>query len=96
MDSKVVKPAVKRRPPAAGKGRVKGSQNKVTKALKEMILAALDKAGGEAYLVKQAKEIPAPFMTLLGKVLPADMRVGDPDGKPMPVAPVFNITLTDK
>lgn len=81
----------------AGPGRPKGSVNKVTKQLKEMILGALDTKGGQAYLERQAEEFPVAFMTLLGKVLPSEMRVGDPDGKPIAsVAPVFNITLTDK
>jgi hypothetical protein len=54
-------------------GRQKGSQNKVTKALKEVILTALDKAdkgGGVGYLTRQANENPAAFMALVGKVLP--------------------------
>jgi hypothetical protein len=58
------------RPPAAGKGRPKGARNKVSRELKEMILAALDKAGGEQYFVEQASKNPVAFMTLLGKVLP--------------------------
>jgi hypothetical protein len=51
-------------------GRQKGTPNKVTKALKEMVLGALDDAGGQDYLKRQASENPAAFMTLLGKVLP--------------------------
>lgn len=62
--------ATKPKPPNAGKGRPKGSQNKVTGALKDMILGALDKAGGEDYLVKQSTENPTAFLTLVGKVLP--------------------------
>lgn len=61
---------VKTKPPAAGKGRVKGTPNKITKALKEMILGALDDVGGQAYLARQAEENPAAYMTLIGKVLP--------------------------
>lgn len=57
-------------PPAAGRGRVKGTPNKVTGQLKEMILKALDKAGGVDYLYEQAGENPVAFMTLVGKVLP--------------------------
>lgn len=58
------------KPPNAGKGRLKGTPNKATKALKDMILAALDTKGGADYLAKQAEENPTAFMTLLGKVLP--------------------------
>ena len=57
-------------PPAAGKGRPKGARNKMTRALKDMILQALDDAGGQQYLVEQAHKNPTAFMTLLGKVLP--------------------------
>lgn len=60
----------------AGKGRIKGSQNKLTKALKDMILAALDRAGGEDYLVKQAEANPTAFLTLVGKVLPLQLAGG--------------------
>ena len=62
----------------AGKGRPKGSRNKQTAAIKDMILQALDGAGGVAYLQRQAEENPGPFMTLVGKVLP--MQVTGEDG----------------
>ena len=39
-----------------GGGRPKGSLNKINQTLKEMILGALDEAGGQAYLAKQSKE----------------------------------------
>jgi hypothetical protein len=57
-----------------GPGRPKGSTNKATKALKDMILSALDQAGGEAYLLAQAKKNPQAFMTLIGKVLPTTIQ----------------------
>lgn len=57
----------------AGKGRPKGSANKATKALKDMILEALSKKGGVDYLVEQADENPTAFLTLVGKVLPLDV-----------------------
>lgn len=72
-----------------GKGRVKGTPNKVTRALKEMILGALDDAGGQEYLAKQAKESPAAFLTLIGKVLPTEVKAdvnaqhSGPGGGPM-------------
>lgn len=58
--------------------RPKGSPNKLPKHLKEMILNALDKAGGENYLAEQARENPGAFMTLIGKVLPLQL-AGDKD-----------------
>lgn len=62
------------RPPAAGMGRPKGAKNKISGDIKEMILKALDKAGGEDYLLKQAlADNPAPFLALVGKVLPLQL-----------------------
>jgi len=54
----------------AGKGRRKGVPNKTTTALKDMILQAVDKAGGVDYLVAQSRDNPSAFLTLAGKVLP--------------------------
>jgi hypothetical protein len=56
--------------PPVGKGRPKGAPNKATKALKDMILGALDDAGGQDYLRRQSIENPTAFLTLIGKVLP--------------------------
>lgn len=56
-----------------GAGRPKGVPNKITGAVKDMILAALDGAGGAKYLQRQATENPAAFMTLVGKVLPLQL-----------------------
>jgi len=67
------------RPPAAGKGRPKGARNRMSRALKDMILQALDDAGGERYLSEQAIKNPAAFLTLVGKVLPLQM-TGEDDG----------------
>lgn len=69
--------SVKGRPKTGG--RKKGTPNKENKALREMILAALDKSGGEEYLVKRAKDNPVAFLTLLGKVLPMQV-TGKGDG----------------
>ena len=51
--------------------------NIMTRDLKEMILGALDDAGGREYLHKQATVNPTAFMSLVGKVLPTTL-VGDP------------------
>lgn len=52
------------------KGRPKGSPNKNTAAIRQMVEQALTKAGGINYLVRQADEQPVAFMGLIGKVLP--------------------------
>lgn len=57
-----------------GQGRPKGATNKVTQELKDMILAALDQAGGVDYLYQQALESPGPFLSLIGKVLPTTIK----------------------
>lgn len=56
-----------------GGGSRAGKPNKLTATLKSMILGALDDAGGQAYLATQAKEQPAAFLALLGKVLPTTL-----------------------
>ena len=61
-----------------GAGRKKGSQNKLTAQGKDMILQALDGAGGVDYLVTQAERNPNAFLGLIGKVLPLQVQ-GDPD-----------------
>ena len=55
-------------------GRRKGTPNKVTAELKEMITAALDEADGVKYFVRVADEHPAVFCALLGRMLPKDER----------------------
>lgn len=66
-------------------GRKKGSRNRVTKAVKDMVIGALADAGGQAYLLQQAQKNPSAFMTLIGKVLPMDVTNSD---KSMSTAPV--------
>jgi hypothetical protein len=53
----------------------------MTRALKDMILGALDAAGGQQYLVEQASKNPVAFMSLLGKVLP--LQVSGEGGGPV-------------
>lgn len=62
------------------RGRTPGTPNKFSMALKDMILTALDMAGGADYLHAQAEKNPGVFLTLVGKVLP--MSVAGADGTP--------------
>ena len=78
--------------PANKGGRPKGSVNKFTRELKDMILGALDDAGGQEYLRAQAIANPTAFMTLVGKVLPLQV-AGDPDA---PIGIVFKTTYETK
>ena len=41
-----------------GRGRPKGAPNKNTQAIKDMLLASLDQAGGQEYFLRQAEENP--------------------------------------
>lgn len=68
--------ALKRKPPNAGKGRKKGVPNKITADLRAMILGALDDAGGQEYLTRQAKRNPQAFLPLVGKCLPKEVKLG--------------------
>jgi hypothetical protein len=58
----------------AGKGRPKGSLNRINASLKDMILGALNDAGGKNWLARQAQENPAAFMALLAKLLPLELK----------------------
>ena len=62
-----------------GGGRAKGTPNKMTAAVKDAIVNAFNKVGGETYLVKVAREDPRTFCTLLGKVMPLQI-TGDGEG----------------
>ena len=59
-----------------GPGRPPGVPNKLTSTVKMMVLGALERMGGEAYLQRMAKKHPQAFMTLLGKIIPTQV-VGD-------------------
>ena len=59
-------------------GRQKGTPNKTTTAIKDMIVFALDRVGGVDYLEKQANDNPKAFLALLSRVLPLQV-TGDID-----------------
>ena len=66
------------RPPGGSR---KGRPNKVTRELKDMVLGALQDAGGQAYLASQAQANPGAFLSLIGKILP--MQVAGKDSAPI-------------
>jgi len=78
--------------PNQGRGRPPGSKNKVTKELKNMILQALDGAGGVQYLQERANDpkTASAFLSLVGKVLP--LQVTGANGGPI----VIQASSTDE
>ena len=56
-------------------GRPKGAVNKTTADLKAAIMRAFDKAGGDEWLVSLSTENPQAFATLLGKLIPRDLKI---------------------
>lgn len=74
-------------------GRKKGTPNKITGDLREMVLGALSDAGGQAYLHKQAQESPTAFLSLLGKCLPKE--ITGADGASLMPSPVIFIGGAD-
>ena len=88
-----------------GPGRPKGVPNKTTTLLKEAILLAGEQVGLDGkgkdgltgYLRSLAINEPKTFGALLGKTLPLDTRLANPDGSPLQglsAAPVFNVSLS--
>lgn len=85
--SKEVHPAARRKPPAAGNGRKKGTLNKTTGLLKEAIILAAQNTGKDGdgkgglvgYCEFLAASEPKAFAALMGKVLPMQI-VGDGEG----------------
>ena len=55
-------------------GRPKGIPNKNASQLRDMVVGAMDKLGGEKWLVEQARIDPKTFINLFAKLLP---RVSD-------------------
>ena len=56
-----------------GAGRPKGSLDKGNALIREMIVQALDEAGGVEYLVNTAKSHQGAFLALIGKVMPVQV-----------------------
>jgi hypothetical protein len=54
--------------------RPKGSLNRETKMIKEMLAEALERAGGSDYFYQQALENPVSFNTLVAKLIPSEIK----------------------
>lgn len=67
-----------------GGGSRAGSPNKVTRAIKDMVREAFERAGGADYLVKQSAANPVAFMALIAKLIPTE--VSGPDGDAIPIS----------
>ena len=78
MINKVTKSAKKKMLTRGGSR--KDKPNKSTALIKDMIEGALQDAGGQAYLARQAEENPSAFMGLLGKIMPKDISVAGANG----------------
>lgn len=58
----------------SGAGRAKGQPNKMTAKVKDAIMGAFDELGGMEYLVRVGRSDPKTYITLLSKVLPAEIK----------------------
>src|SRR5215468_7862907 len=65
------------------KGRPKGSKNKTTVAMREMILRSPDEVGGVEYLKRLAIENSSAYASLLGKVLQTTLDTSKSGGGPV-------------
>ena len=62
-------------------GRTAGTPNRLTADVKSAIEGAFNAVGGQSYLEGIAKENPAVFCSLLGRVLPRQHEVSIPEPK---------------
>jgi len=75
---------VKRRPPAAGRGRPKGALNKITRAFRESTLLVYDRLGGDdAYLAWAAKHQNDFYRAICPRMIPTEMIGPGPAGEHM-------------
>lgn len=77
-------------------GRPKGSPNKVSSAVKDMVREALDGVGGVAYLMTQASANPTAFLSLVGKLLPTELKADVVGVVATGVVDVSNLTPDQK
>ena len=64
-------------------GRPRGAANKLNREVREMLRQALEEEGGVEYLRWAARNQPAAFLSLLGRLLPAEIKASiDHEGLP--------------
>ncbi len=63
--------------PKYGGGRAKGTPNKLTADLREMVRQALELEGGVDYLRWASKNEPRAFLALVGRCVPVDLKVSE-------------------
>lgn len=90
MSNKEEKPVGKKKPPAAGMGRVKGSLNKTTKLAKEAIASAAEALGGAERLADWAQEEPANERIFWGTIYPKLLPLQVTGGGGGPLQIIFN------
>jgi hypothetical protein len=76
---------VRQKPPNAGRGRRKGSQNKATKAFKHAVLAVYAELGGNAAMLAWAKKYPTEFYKVCARLIPHEHQVSGELRMPVPV-----------
>ena len=81
-----------RTPPNAGKGRPKGSRNKLTRDAKQAFQYAFDKIGGADQLAIWATENTGEFYKLFARMIPVDNRHSDAEGRALN----FTLYVPDK
>lgn len=72
----------------AGPGRPKGSQNKVTKAIKESAIGALNAGdGAQAFFEDRKANSPDAFLGFLKSIVPHEVALGGIPGQPLETKP---------
>lgn len=72
-------------PPNAGKGRKKGTPNKLTSSAKEAFALAFEGLGGAPRLQAWAEENPTEFYKLFARLIPTESHVTGAQGQPLGV-----------
>ena len=68
-------------------GRTKGTPNKISKSVKDMLLGALDDVGGQEYFKTLALENPTAFASLIKHITPQE--VAKKDDEPVRHSPII-------